>query len=313
MGFAKTEVVSACLGKGDSCKTYGNSHAIYAKITETEDSGPIGDDTDLRVRICPIPQDGPYRLALLDGNVQGFWAGVEGRVLQAHVTNCGGVYQGHHLSRVVHEQAVEEVGILVLDGGKVEVLVDVRLARADHPQGTLALFGEVLHNMGHQAGKVLCDTLFWGERETCASWNISRMFEAMDADLLQRLETSKRRFCCTVFLVMAGRQARSVGRRIYGHYLQLTLVPHWLAQNLVATGFAFWHVLGGTFLVHLAVRVLLVAAQLVQLLRLHGLFEGLHIDGRHWVEIADSPCGRKGRALGRDGGLGGADRLCRVW
>ncbi len=87
--------------------TYGNAHAVDAKIAQAEDAGPVGDDADLGVGVGPVAEDGAYALALLDGDVQGLGAGVERRVLEAHVADGGRVHQGHELLGVVDQQAVE--------------------------------------------------------------------------------------------------------------------------------------------------------------------------------------------------------------
>lgn len=66
--------------------------------------------------------------------------------------------------------------------------------------------------------------------------------------------------------------------------LVLTLIPQWLPEDLVASGLVLGNVLGLTGLLDLSECVLPVATQLVELLGLHGLFDALDIDGRHWVK-----------------------------
>lgn len=68
--------------------------------------------------------------------------------MQADVANGGGVDEGHQVADVVHEQAVEEIDILCLDTGQVEVLVNARLAAMDHLHGPGALGLEALHCVG---------------------------------------------------------------------------------------------------------------------------------------------------------------------
>lgn len=64
----------------------------------------------------------------------------------------------------------------------------------------------------------------------------------------------------------------------------LTLIPQGFPEDLVASGLVLGDVLGLTALLDLSVCVLPVATQLVKLLGLHGLFDALDIDGRHWVK-----------------------------
>lgn len=121
----------------------------------------------------PIPQNSADALALLDGDVQSLWAGVEGGVLEADVSNGRGIDQGHQLAGVVHEQAVEEIHVLMLDGREVEVLVNVCLTSPDHLHGALALRVEVLHDVRQQTREVLGDTLLRSEGKTYMEGGVS--------------------------------------------------------------------------------------------------------------------------------------------
>lgn len=146
--------------------TYGDTDTVDAQVTETKDTGTVCDDTDLG-GMGPVLKHRADRLALLDGDVQSLGAGVDARVLETDVTNGGGIDEGHELAHVVHEQAVEEIDVLVLDGGEVQVLVDGGRSGVDHLHRASALGGEALHGVGKEAGEVLVDTLLGGERETC--------------------------------------------------------------------------------------------------------------------------------------------------
>lgn len=148
--------------------TYRDTNTVDAQVTETENAGAVGDDADLGVRAGPIPQHGADGLALLDGNVEGLGAGVDGGVLEADIANGRGIDEGHELADIVHDEAVEEVGVLVLKRGQVKVLVDGGLAGLDHLHGTGALGLEALHGVRDEAGEVLGDTLVGGEGEPCA-------------------------------------------------------------------------------------------------------------------------------------------------
>lgn len=85
--------------------------------------------------------------------------------MEADVADGGGVDEGHKLAHVIHEQAVEQVEVCALDAGEVEVLVDVGLTGVNHLHGASALGLEALHDVGEEAGEVLADALFGGERE----------------------------------------------------------------------------------------------------------------------------------------------------
>lgn len=111
----------------------------------------------------PVSEHGPDGLALLDGDVQSLGAGVDARVLEADITNGGSVDEGHEVADVVDEEAVEEVGVGLLDGGEVEVLVDGGLAGLNHLHGSGALGLEALHGVREEAGEVLGGTLLGSE------------------------------------------------------------------------------------------------------------------------------------------------------
>ena len=91
--------------------------------------------------------------------------------MEADIADGGSVDERHELTHVVHEEAVEEVDVLILDGREVEVLVDGGGSGVDHLHRTRALGLEALHGMGKETGEVLGDSLFGGEGETCiGSW-----------------------------------------------------------------------------------------------------------------------------------------------
>lgn len=96
--------------------TYGNTNTIYTEVAEAENAGAVSDDADLGVGAGPVLQHGLDGTALLDGDVQGLGASVQGGVLQADIANGGSVYKRHELADVVHEKAVEQVGVLALEG-----------------------------------------------------------------------------------------------------------------------------------------------------------------------------------------------------
>lgn len=100
---------------------------------------------------------------MFDRDVQRFWPSVEGRVLEANVANGGSVDQWHHLLGMIHQEAVEEVDVLALDGRQVEIPVNVGLTGADHLERTLNLLLGVLHDVRNQSGQVLGHTLFRSE------------------------------------------------------------------------------------------------------------------------------------------------------
>ena len=149
------------------CSTYRNPDTVDAKIAEAQDARPVGDDADLRVGVGPVAQQGADGLALLDGDVEGLRARVERRVLQADVADGGRVDQGHELGHVVHEQAVEEVGVLLLERAQVQVLVDGRRPRVDHLHGPVALRLDRLDNVRDQTRQVLAEALLGREGEAC--------------------------------------------------------------------------------------------------------------------------------------------------
>lgn len=94
---------------------YRDTNAIYAEVTKTENAGAVSDDANLGVGAGPVTEHGLDGAALLDGNVQGLGARIEGGVLEADVANGGGIYERHELTDVVHEKAVEKVNVLGLE------------------------------------------------------------------------------------------------------------------------------------------------------------------------------------------------------
>jgi hypothetical protein len=153
--------------------TYRDTDTVDAEITETEDTRTISDDANLGVLARPVSEHSANGLSLLDGDVQSLGASVDARVLQADITNCGSVNEGHELSDVVDEETVEEVGVLVLEGGQVKVLVDGGLAGLDHLHGSGALSVEALNGVGDEASEVLVGTLLGCESETLVPERLS--------------------------------------------------------------------------------------------------------------------------------------------
>lgn len=100
---------------------------------------------------------------MLDGDVQRFGPSVQAGVLQTDVTDGGRVYQRHEVANIVHQEAVEQIGVLVLQAGKVEVLVDARLASLNHLHRSCALSLQAFHRVREETGEVLGNTLFRGE------------------------------------------------------------------------------------------------------------------------------------------------------
>lgn len=94
---------------------YGDADAVYAEITETEDTRAVGNDANLGVSAGPVTKHSLDGAALLDGNVQGLGASIQGGILQADVANGGCIYERHELTDVVHEEAVEEIDVLGLE------------------------------------------------------------------------------------------------------------------------------------------------------------------------------------------------------
>lgn len=120
-------------------EAYRDPNAIDTKIAKTQDTRTICDDADRRLGIGPIAKYGGNGLALLDRDVQSLGARIQRRVLEAHISNRGRVYKGHHLSDIVDQEAVEEVNVLGFKSGEVEVFVDVCGSAIDHAQSSHAL------------------------------------------------------------------------------------------------------------------------------------------------------------------------------
>jgi hypothetical protein len=143
--------------------TYRDADTVDTKVTKTENTGTVSDDADLGVLARPVLEDSANGLALLDGDIESLGAGVDGGVLEADITNGRCVDEGHELADVVHDEAVEEVDILSLQAGQVQVLVDGGLAAVDHLHGSGALRLEALHDVRDEASQVLADTLLRSE------------------------------------------------------------------------------------------------------------------------------------------------------
>jgi hypothetical protein len=135
--------------------TYRDTDTVDTEITQTKDARAIGDDANLRILARPVSEHSTDGLSLLDGDVQSLGASVNARVLQADITDCGGIDEGHELSDVVDEETIEKVGVLVLESGQVKVLVDRCLAGLNHLHGSGALGLEALHSVGEETSEVL--------------------------------------------------------------------------------------------------------------------------------------------------------------
>lgn len=146
--------------------TYRDTDTVDAQVTETKDTRAVCHDANLGFLAGPVSEHSPDGLALLDGDVQSLGASVDARVLEADITNGGSIDEGHEVADVVDEEAVEEVGVGLLDGGEVEVLVDGSLAGVDHLHGSGALRLEALHGVGEEASEVLGGALLGSEGET---------------------------------------------------------------------------------------------------------------------------------------------------
>jgi hypothetical protein len=86
--------------------------------------------------------------------------------LQANITNSWSIYERHELADIVHKQTVKQVGVLALESGQVQVLVNGSLAALDHLHGAQALGLKALHGMRQEAGEVLGDTLLGSKGKT---------------------------------------------------------------------------------------------------------------------------------------------------
>jgi hypothetical protein len=135
--------------------TYRDADTVDTEITQTKNARAIGDDTNLRILARPVSEHSTNGLSLLDRDVQSLRASVNARVLQADITDCGGIDEGHELADVVDEETIEKVGILVLESGQVKVLVDRCLAGLNHLHGSGALGLEALHGVGEETSEVL--------------------------------------------------------------------------------------------------------------------------------------------------------------
>jgi hypothetical protein len=147
--------------------TYRNTDTVDTEITQTKNARAIGDDTNLRILARPVSEHSTDGLSLLNGDVQSLGASVDARILQADITDCGGIDEGHELSDVIDEEAVEEVGILVLEGGQVKILVDRCLTGLNHLHGSGALGLEALHGVGEETSEVLGGTFLGCEGKSC--------------------------------------------------------------------------------------------------------------------------------------------------
>jgi hypothetical protein len=170
--------------------TYRDTDTVDTEITETEDTRAISDYANLGILARPVSEHGANGLSLLDGDVKSLGAGVDAGILQADITDCGGIDEGHELSDVVDEETVEEVGVLVLEGGQVEVLVDGCLAGLDHLHGTGALSVEALDGVGDETGEVLVGTLLGSESETLVPERLSYNLVAGGVGLVDILRSA---------------------------------------------------------------------------------------------------------------------------
>ena len=124
--------------------THRDSNAVDAKIAKSQDTRAICYNADRRRGVRPIAEYGGDGLPLLDRDVQSLGSGIQRRVLEAHVSNCRRIYEGHHLGDIINQEAVEEVDVLGFEGGEVEVFVNVGASAVDHAQSSHALSLEAL-------------------------------------------------------------------------------------------------------------------------------------------------------------------------
>jgi hypothetical protein len=147
--------------------TYRDTDTVDTEIAQTKNARAIGDDTNLGILARPVSEHSTNGLSLLDGDVQSLGASVNARVLQADITDCGGIDEGHELSDVVDEETIEKVGILVLESGQVKVLVDRCLTGLNHLHGSGALGLEALHGVGEKTSEVLGGAFLGCEGKSC--------------------------------------------------------------------------------------------------------------------------------------------------
>lgn len=144
-------------------KSYRDTDTVDAEVTKTQDARAVRHYANLRVRVRPVAKHGADRFALLDRDVEGLGARVQGRVLQADVANRGRVHKRHEFPHVINEDAVKEVDVLVLEVRQIQVLVDIGRTAVDHLHGPSALRFEALHDVGNETGEVLGHSLFGSE------------------------------------------------------------------------------------------------------------------------------------------------------
>jgi len=231
--------------------THRNAHAIDSEVTKAENARAVSDDANLG-GMRPIPQHGANRLCLLDRDIQRLGEGVETRILQADVANGGRINQRHEFAHVIHEDAVEQIDVLVLEIRQVEILVDVGRATADHVHDAGALRIQALHNVRDQARQVLVDA------------GLGRKREALEAALLASSDLPFSRYLHT------GQKKQK----------KITLVPQRIPKDLVSGRRRLGHIHGEPGLVHLVAMVAFFkTTQLVERLRGHGGLDDGYVGG----------------------------------
>lgn len=103
----------------------GDTHASHTEISETEDSGAIGDDGDFDIGLRPILNDIREMASILETEIHAFGLLVDFGPSLASLSDGGGIDQRSQLGEMIGQESVEQVDIVVSEGAEVEKSLNV--------------------------------------------------------------------------------------------------------------------------------------------------------------------------------------------
>ena len=141
-----------------------NTHAVGAKVAQSEDPLAVGDDDHPDGGRRPIAQHRNHPAAILCTHEQAAWPPPQVRVALAGLSDGGRVDDRHHLGRVIDDEPIEQALVPVLQRHQVDVFLEVRRLPAEARQRLLDLLVEAEHARRQQPAQMEAVTFLLGKR-----------------------------------------------------------------------------------------------------------------------------------------------------
>src|SRR5262249_46595790 len=131
----------------------GDAHAVDAEVAQAEDALAVGDDDEADVLLRPVAEDVLDAAFAVDGEVKSAGPAEDVAELLTGLAAGGGVDEGDEVSGVGHQRLVVKRLIVVLEGGQVNVPLDVGGLAAELKEDAAELVLLGVDALGDEAGQ----------------------------------------------------------------------------------------------------------------------------------------------------------------